>query len=200
MEMRTLTQCLRSRPTTSLYNQQPTHNLTRTYATRPSKPFTRIHRPKPASAPATATSTNPSDFDEILSKLNINNRDTAAAADNSNRPATKDALSLSRAVGMSAETENYRIPVRRVELKLGPTLGRQVHVEPEKGTDLASAFRMLGATVSTNGIKRQALHQKFHVRRGQMNKNLRMERWKKLFRFSFQKTVRKIERMRAQGW
>ncbi|KAB8068703.1 hypothetical protein BDV29DRAFT_184034 [Aspergillus leporis] len=197
MEMRSLTQCLRSRPTTSLYKQPIQLITTRTYANKPSKPFSKT----PRTQPTTKTAPPPaSDFDEILSKLNINNRDTTAADSSLPSRSQNDPLSLSRAVGMSAETDNYRIPVRRVELKLGPTLGRQVHVEPERGMDLASAFKMLQATVSTNQIKRQSFYQKYHVRRGQLKKNLRMERWRKLFRFSFQKTVGRIEKMRAQGW
>lgn len=87
-----------------------------------------------------------------------------------------------------------------MELKLGPSLGRQVHVEPEKGRDLASALRMLGSACAQNKIPQEKKKQKFHVRRGQVRKNLRMERWRKLFKFSFGETVSKIQRMRAQGW
>jgi hypothetical protein len=101
---------------------------------------------------------------------------------------------------MSPESDSYKQPLRRVELKLGPTLGRQVHVEPEKGVDLTTALRVLQGNISTNKLRAQWHGQKFHVRRGQMRKNLRMERWRKLFKFSFKETVNKIQRMRAQGW
>ncbi|KAI9924962.1 hypothetical protein ASPWEDRAFT_45085 [Aspergillus wentii DTO 134E9] len=151
-----------------------------------------------------------SDFDQILNKLDLGSRNASQTPSESsqggqtrNRPQQRvfsDALSLSRAVGVSAETENYRQPVRRVELKLGPSLGRQVHVEPEKGMDLASAHRVLASSINANGIRRQANKQRFHVRRGQLRKDLRMARWRKLFKFSFDKTVSKIQRMRAQGW
>ncbi|OGM41071.1 hypothetical protein ABOM_010221 [Aspergillus bombycis] len=197
MEMRSLTRCLRSRPTSLLYKQQPgllatqfmNRSAIRSYASKPSEP---------TKAPTQTATQAPSDFDEILSKLNINNRESAAEGSRSR--SSEDPLALSRAVGMSAETENYRTPVRRVELKLGPTLGRQVHVEPEKGTDLASALRILQATCTANKIRYQANGQKFHIRRGQVRKNLKMDRWRKLFKFSFQKTVSRIEKMRAQGW
>ncbi|KAB8256463.1 hypothetical protein BDV32DRAFT_129054 [Aspergillus pseudonomiae] len=197
MEMRSLARCLRSRPTSLLYKQQPgllatqfmNRSAIRSYASKPSEP---------AKAQTPTATQAPSDFDEILSKLNINNRESAA--EGSRNGPSEDPLALSRAVGMSAETENYRTPVRRVELKLGPTLGRQVHVEPEKGTDLASALRILQATCTANKIRYQANGQKFHTRRGQVRKNLKMDRWRKLFKFSFQKTVRRIEKMRAQGW
>lgn len=36
--------------------------------------------------------------------------------------------------------------------------------------------------------------------RGQKRKDLRRERWRKLFKVSFDATVAKIQRMRAQGW
>ncbi|KAF5858225.1 hypothetical protein ETB97_004679 [Aspergillus alliaceus] len=199
MEMRSLTNCLRSRPTSLLYKQQPTLLATkfinkpsiRTYASKPKAPAA------PRNAQSQPTTQASSDFDEILSKLNINNRE---AAEGSLRNRSEDTLSLARAVGMSAETENYRTPVRRVELKLGPTLGRQVHVEPEKGTDLASALRILHFSCNANKVRNQALGQKFHIRRGQVRKNLRIHRWRKLFNFSFNKTVSRIEKMRAQGW
>ncbi|PLB39413.1 mitochondrial 37S ribosomal protein bS21m [Aspergillus candidus] len=166
--------------------------------------------------PNSASSSN--DFDQILNKLNIggNTLDTAATADQpqaaaanpgSNRGAFPDHLSLSRAVGASAKTDNYRSPSssggsgnRRVELKLGPTLGRQVFVEPERGVHLPTALRLLGHTLHQNRVRQQSNRQRFHVRRGQLRKNQRMERWRRLFRFSFKQTVGKIQRMRDQGW
>lgn len=89
---------------------------------------------------------------------------------------------------------------RKTELKLGPTLGRQVLVEPERGMDLASAIRVLQSTVAVNRVKHDSFAQKFHVRRGAMRKQLRRDRWRRLFKFSFQETVKKIQKMRNQGW
>ena len=85
-------------------------------------------------------------------------------------------------------------------MKLGPTLGRQAHVEPERGTDLASALRKLQSTISQNKIRQEASAQRFHVRKGMVRKQKKMARWKRLFKFSFQGTVQKIQRMQAQGW
>jgi hypothetical protein len=110
------------------------------------------------------------------------------------------AASLSRAVSESAETENYRPPVRHIDMKLGTKLGRQVHVDPDRGLDLAGAIRTLQMQCAVNSVRRQATQQKFHVRRGQKRKDIKRERWRKLFRFSFDNTVRQIQRMRAQGW
>lgn len=182
--------------------------------------------PEQSASPTDPTNPNsassPNDFDQILNKLNLGGTtlDTAAAdqsqaaaaapGSGSNRGAFPDHLSLSRAVGMSAKTDNYRSPSsggsgsgsgsRRVELKLGPTLGRQVFVEPERGVHLPTALRLLGQTLHQNRVRQQSHRQKFHVRRGQLRKNLRMERWRRLFRFSFKHTVNKIQRMRDQGW
>ena len=87
-----------------------------------------------------------------------------------------------------------------MELKLGPTLGRQIHVEPERGVDLAAAIRNLQMTCATNKIKAQSFEQRFHKRKGAVRKEQKRMRWRKLFKFSFQETVRKIQRMQTQGW
>lgn len=88
----------------------------------------------------------------------------------------------------------------RMEFKLGPELGRQVLVEPERGMDLNNALKQMNINLSTNRVRSQKTAQKFHIRRGQMRKNLKMQRWRKLFKFSFAQTVAKVQRMRAQGW
>lgn len=49
-------------------------------------------------------------------------------------------------------------------------------------------------------VGRGVNQQKFHVRKGMVRKQKKMMRWKKLFKFSFQGTVKKIQRMQAQGW
>lgn len=229
MEMRSLTRSLRPRPAISqLYTKQPSTLLQRGQFLRysssdngPSKPQGNEqspHQPAP-SAPSSSPSQPPSattspfsktprftttpprqpadhgDFETVLNKLNFNRKQTPT---NSENPVA--ASSLSRDVGASAKTDNYRQPVRRVELKLGPSLGRQVHVEPEKGYDLEASLRTLNAACFQNKILQTQRRQKFHVRRGQMRKNMRMERWRKLFKFSFVNTVTKIQKMRSQGW
>lgn len=84
--------------------------------------------------------------------------------------------------------------------KLGPELGRQVLVEPERGFDLNAALRQLQINCSSNRVRAQKAQQKFHTRRGQKLKNLRRERWRKLFKFSFVKTIDRVQRMKQQGW
>ncbi|KAL2012809.1 hypothetical protein VTN00DRAFT_334 [Thermoascus crustaceus] len=166
--------------------------------------------PETQNANAAPSKSNPNEsIDQILNELKMGSRQ-ASANSATNPPSSSaaaaarrrlaDPLSLSRAVGESAETDNYRTPVRRVELKLGTKLGRQVNVDPDRGVDLPTALRNLQIQCVVNRVRRQATAQKFHVRRGQRRKDLRRERWRKLFKFSFDQTVAKIQKMRAQGW
>lgn len=152
------------------------------------------------------------ELNRVLSQLDIAGRNAAQTSKTfiesrkaeqsttARRPSTNDPLAFSRAVIESSDQDQYRTPIRRVELKLGPELGRQVHVDPDRGVDLAAALRNLQINCAVNRVRGQANFQKFHVRRGQRRKDLRRERWRKLFKFSFQKTVEKIQKMRAQGW
>ncbi|KGO77036.1 Ribosomal protein S21 [Penicillium italicum] len=164
-------------------------------------PASDVNAPRTAAPEAEKPARKPiSDFDDILSRLDLTK---PREAPSSQRRIFSD--SLSRAVGEGAQS-SYRarsrapLPARKVELKLGPTLGRQAHVEPERGTDLGGALRKLQATLSQNRVRHDAHEQKFHVRKGMVRKQKKMERWKKLFKFSFQGTVKKIQRMQAQGW
>ncbi|KAL4880741.1 hypothetical protein BJY04DRAFT_190735 [Aspergillus karnatakaensis] len=86
------------------------------------------------------------------------------------------------------------------DLKLDSTLGRQVGVNFRMGVTVHQAIGRLNATLSSNGVKQQAYAQKFHVRKGQLRKQLKVKRWRSLFKKSFQSTVQKIQRMQAQGW
>lgn len=148
-----------------------------------------------------------SDFEEILNNLDLSKRSQPKApivtTINNRRRVFSDSVSraVTDGVGQQAWREQAaQLANRKPELKLGPTLGRQVHVEPERGVDLAAAIRNLQVTVNANKIKQQYHEQKFHVRKGAQRKQLRRTRWRKLFRFSFQETVKKIQRMQAQGW
>ncbi|OJJ46607.1 hypothetical protein ASPZODRAFT_66131 [Penicilliopsis zonata CBS 506.65] len=230
MEMRGVLRVVRSQPASSLLFKPPMlYNpvfLRYSSTTAPGSPTVKPSQRSSASSSSTSTSAPPkraptsSDFDDILDKLDINSRQSAQTSQaggpggkpgkkagssplsSSNQPVFSDPLSLSRAVSQGVETEQYyrSSSLRRVELTLGPKLGRQVNVEPERGLDLPSALRRLQIQCSANRIKQQVREQKYHVRRGQKLKNLKVERWRRLFRQSFQRTVTKIQRMRAQGW
>ncbi|PWY70020.1 hypothetical protein BO83DRAFT_379628 [Aspergillus eucalypticola CBS 122712] len=231
MDMRALSRSLlRAKPTTTLYKSQQqqqqllpariglrfsSESSSSSSSSSPSNKNTTTTQPptrqtqQPSSFPS--TSQKPTDFDQILNKLNFNNTNTtttptpgsnAAATPGSTTRAFNDSLSLSRAVGLSAETDGLRTAtsLRKIDLKLGPTLGRQVTVEPERGMDLPAALRSLSTVIGQNKMKQSLMKQKYHVRKGMVRKQLRMQRWRKLFKFSFQATVKRIQKIRGQGW
>ncbi|OJJ71815.1 hypothetical protein ASPBRDRAFT_125409 [Aspergillus brasiliensis CBS 101740] len=225
MDMRVLSRSLlRSRPTTSiLYKNQllPARIGLRfsseSSSSNSNKPSTQFPPRQQQSQQAqqqqsTPTPQKPTDFDQILNKLNFNNAASTtatttptassnAAAGTTTR-AFNDSLSLSRAVGLSAETDSLRTAtsLRKIDLKLGPTLGRQVTVEPERGMDLPAALRSLSAVIGQNKMRQSLVKQKFHVRKGMVRKQLRMRRWRNLFKYSFGATVKRIQKIRGQGW
>ena len=88
--------------------------------------------------------------------------------------------------------------VQREVLRLKPTLGRTVEVN--QGSDLTRAFRTMEALCARNKVKHDQIKQRFHVRRGQMRKNLRISRWRKLFMEGFLEECKRVRRMRKQGW
>lgn len=66
--------------------------------------------------------------------------------------------------------------------------------------DLPIAIRRLQTVLRDNAVRKMVFAQRFHVRRGAKKKQLRRERWRRLFKFSFRETVKKIQRMQNQGW
>ncbi|KAL3467074.1 hypothetical protein BJX64DRAFT_248804 [Aspergillus heterothallicus] len=100
-----------------------------------------------------------------------------------------------------AGRQSYEVKERfKVDLKLGPSLGRTVNVEPGNGVRLADALRIMHKRLVVNHVKSDAMSQRFHMRKGMLKKTLRRRRWRKLFKFSFKHTLAKVERMRNQGW
>lgn len=203
-------------PILSTLRYKSTDPFTRT-PPAPKATSSQANATEPTATPSQSNATEPTptapapapgqtkDFDALLDTLNLGNNAKAEAAPTPNRP--KFANSVARNVSAGSGAYNSRrdqtasqLASRKLELKLGPTLGRQVQVEPERGFDLASAIRSLGSTVAANKIRQQARDQKFYVRKGAVRKEQRRQRWRKLFRFSFQQTVKKIQRMQAQGW
>lgn len=84
------------------------------------------------------------------------------------------------------------------ELNLGPRLGRSI---PVRGRDsLKEAVSNLGKRVANNRVRQDVSAQRFHVRRGQLKKDLKSQRWRRLFKKSFQATVDRCEKLRRQGW
>ena len=86
----------------------------------------------------------------------------------------------------------------KTPLRLKPSLGRQMEVT--RTFDLTRAFRALEGLCARNSVKRDLNTQKFHVRRGQKKKNLRIDRWRKMFMDGFLAECATVRRMRKQGW
>lgn len=202
MEARYLARGLRARPTPWLFSSRQQTAMpqfflnTLRYNSSDKSPPTPKPTPTanetPSQPPAArAPQSVASDFDEILNKLDLGSKSSSE----SSAPALRAAAN---AIRPSRSSQNSS-PIG-AELKLGPTLGRQVYVEPERGVDLPAAIRILQTTCNQNKVKQQSNNQKFHVRKGMKRKELRRTRWRKLFKFSFQATVKKIQRMQAQGW
>ena len=85
-------------------------------------------------------------------------------------------------------------------MKLGPTLGRTVHVDNQRGIDVARAFRSMEIQVAKNSVRKEFARQKFHERPGKKRKRLHSERWRKRFKIGFKATVKRVLKMRKQGW
>ncbi|KAJ6032226.1 hypothetical protein N7540_002958 [Penicillium herquei] len=221
MEFRALARGLRARPTPWLLNtprimqQQPILLSTLRFnssasspqppsASTPTQTTTEASSPSTESTPApqdAAPKSATSDFDAILNKLDLGARpEPTDTAKNYRNRHIADQISGTTFASAARDLAAVSLASRATELKLGPSLGRQVHVEPEKGVDIAAAIRLLESTCAQNRVKHSANEQRFHVRKGMVRKNLRRSRWRKLFKFSFNETVKKIQRMQAQGW
>ncbi|GAB7326686.1 hypothetical protein MBLNU13_g10644t1 [Cladosporium sp. NU13] len=85
-------------------------------------------------------------------------------------------------------------------MKLGPTLGRTVYVDNQRGVDVARAFKAMDIRVAKNGVRREFNAQRFHERGGTKRKRLHSQRWRKRFKLGFQAAVKRILKMRKQGW
>ncbi|KAL2396922.1 hypothetical protein ABEF93_004765 [Exophiala dermatitidis] len=84
-----------------------------------------------------------------------------------------------------------------ISLRLRPTLGRTVDA---LNGDASKGFRILERKCADNKVRQDARKQLFHVRRGQYKKDLRRQRWRKLFLEGFIAECGRIRRMRKQGW
>ncbi|KAL4910365.1 hypothetical protein BDW74DRAFT_51378 [Aspergillus multicolor] len=216
---RSLTRCLRLRPTTSLLatrqsiltnpslfarpttlqplrfnSSNPTNNVEnspqtpKTTATTAS-PFSRTQR-----APLRSKQQSTEQLGVILKNLNFASKNpTKNVGARAQYAAQADTAKKEPTLSMHERKS-------KVQMKLDPKLGREVTISPDRGVDLDRALVKLNNILKENNVKFQQLDQKFHIRKGQAKKLLRMRRWRKLFRYSFAHTVGKIQRMRAQGW
>ncbi|OJJ01337.1 hypothetical protein ASPVEDRAFT_129853 [Aspergillus versicolor CBS 583.65] len=221
--MRSLTRCLRSRPTTTattslLSARQSTLGQNQFFLPRQtpqalcfstSSPNSNANQPPRPTRTQNLRTKPDANIDDILDQLNLGTNRRNRAARLAQQKADQEASSADGAPSTGVATNEpisapgspqSRQDRRKVDLKLGPVLGREVSVAPERGRDLESSIKRLDRLLRENNVKKQMLAQKYHVRRGQMKKNLKMTRWRKLFKYSFSHMVNKIQRMRRQGW
>lgn len=111
------------------------------------------------------------------------------------KPTASAQASVSEAVHAEVTA---RVP--QPPLRLGPSVGRSVTVEPGRGTDLGRAFRNLDINCMRNTVKGDFMRQRFHERPGLKRKRLRSARWRKRFKAGFRAMVSKVEEMRRSGW
>ncbi|GAB7346415.1 hypothetical protein MBLNU457_5112t1 [Dothideomycetes sp. NU457] len=91
-------------------------------------------------------------------------------------------------------------PVKPLRVKLGPSLGRMIHVDEQKGIDVGRAFRMLEIQVARNKVKADFNRQRFHERPGMKRKRLKSVKWRAAFKEGFKGMVSQVVAMRRQGW
>jgi len=112
------------------------------------------------------------------------------------KPAPPTQASVSEAVHAVVAASDVPQP----PLRLGPSVGRSVAVEPERGIDLGRAFRNLDINCARNTVKGDFMRQRFHERPGLKRKRLRSVRWRRRFKEGFRAMVGKVEEMRKSGW
>ena len=85
-------------------------------------------------------------------------------------------------------------------VRLGPSLGRSVTVNNDKGVDVGRAFRTLDIACARNKVRADFNRQRFHERPGLKRKRLKSERWRKKFKEGFRGMVKMVTDMRKKGW
>lgn len=82
----------------------------------------------------------------------------------------------------------------------GPSVGRTVAVDPNRGMDVGRAFRSLEINCARNKVRADFNRQRFYERGGLKRKRLRSERWRRRFRDGFKGMVKMVSQMKKQGW
>lgn len=226
MEARCFTRCLRTRPTRLAWpqssqpglnqrfvrhnssNNTPTDTPTDT-ATPSAQPRHEFKQPSTSRENRHVEGMRRGEFDNILGQLNLGGSNTGPSRVESGievQQTTAPARQrhqpyLDRGVpDYSTRPRPKPNDTPGPEMKLGPSLGRAVAVAPERRMDLNQALRVMGMNAAGNKLKATKAAQKFYVRGGQKRKELKSQRWRKLFRFSFQSTCQRVNRLAAQGW
>ena len=81
-----------------------------------------------------------------------------------------------------------------------PSVGRTIEINPERDADFGRAVRALDIQCAVNRVRSDQARQRYHERGGAKRKRLKSERWRKLFKASFQAAVGRVKEMRRKGW
>ena len=68
--------------------------------------------------------------------------------------------------------------------------------------DLVRALTTLEVKINGRGnrVKRDVLRSEFHIRKGQLKKMMRRERWRKMFKEGYLAEAARVRKMIKQGW
>jgi small subunit ribosomal protein MRP21 len=158
-------------------------------APSPSTTFRQSSPGQQAARPKAST-----DWAELLSIARRSQNPPSTTQPTSSNP-TKTVNSLLSSLDDELSLPHFATPA--ISLRLKPTLGRTVDGllgDPTRG------FRILERKCTENNVRGDERAQKKHIRRGQMRKNTRMLRWRKLFLQGFKSELNTLHRMRKQGW
>jgi hypothetical protein len=95
----------------------------------------------------------------------------------------------------------YR-PARPLQptIKLGPNVGRTIELDASRGVDVARGLSLLSMLCARNKVKADQIRQKFHERPGMKRKRLKSQRWRRRFNEGFKDVVKRVQKLRKQGW
>ena len=104
--------------------------------------------------------------------------------------------------GLSPLTGKEReiTPRNRLTMRLNPSVGRTVDINPARGMDLARGLKALAINCAINNVRQDAARQRFHERAGLKRKRLKADRWRKKFKLGFKGMIAKVKDMRKKGW
>lgn len=142
----------------------------------------------PARAELTEDKQARSSMDDLLSHMR------------SPRPGRTSRMDIASAINPRGARSGPPPAPQPAPMKLGPTLGRTVYVDNARGMDVARAFRSMEIQVARNQVKKDFNKQRFHERPGMKRKRLHSQRWRNRFKQGFQATVKRVLKMRKQGW
>ena len=101
---------------------------------------------------------------------------------------------------MRSSLVKRNVPLAPRTIRLSPSVGRSVEVDPNKGVNFAAGLTKLDIILKQNKVKSDFNKQRFHERPGLKRKRLKSERWRRRFKDGFKAIISKVETMRRQGW